>query len=907
MAGEQQHLVALRGVEQHTLHLLQPGLVAVHQRVVQDQQRRPAGGLQQVGVGEAADQAHLFARAEAQRVEVAGLGAARAVACQRARHQLLVHGQPAVGKQQLQVVVQVPLQRRLQALRQGLAALVQPLQQELQRLGAALQLVAAALGLGQFGLLARQLFFQPLRAGGAERGLELRDLAVAGLVLQLQLLGAAAQALDVLAQDVGPRRRDAAVDLLQPCRQRGLVRAGLDQRALLRRQLGLQRRVGERGLQSVALAAGGVELAGGGGQRLARGLQLAAGGVGGVARGLVLVFGAVDWWRRGAVGRGRWQPCQRRFGLGLAGLQRVEFQPQRVQALGRQQPARLVGGLGIGQALRLGAVARLGVGQCRQAQALQQGLVRVLQLRVFGRQVGQVAAAGRDVQPAHAVDLQRARRHQQPFALAGQRLAGRGVAGQAQCGAGHEVEVQPCRHRGLADLQLLQPRALRAQRGEVACGDARLRRLALQRRGARVLGRGAGQLRGQVGCACAGVVALALQHGAGVFLARQRQRRAGGLQARRRRGLGAHGLRFQRRGLLVAAAGVGKRRLARGELRALLRGGLQPLREQGAQAAGLAQRLGFAFALGAQRLHRLQRRLGRGLLRAQRGPGLGLLVLQVRVAQAPQLVDLVAVAVHRLLQRGHALLQRRAVVEGLLVRGARLAGAGEQLVLQRLHLRRDVVAAAGRHGAQRGVERTAQVVAGVDHGVAHGVARALLDPQQARDAPVLLLARALAGELEAQHLGQEVLGLDAFQRAVAHQQLAALLVQETLAQPVGGAAGLEVDLHQRRGGAVAIGPQVVDAGGAVALEERGADGAHQRALAGLVGAAEDVQAGLQVGQLEGGAELPQLGHAQALQLHAASVRRARAASRPVSSARASCARRASSPVVSRSSAISAPR
>jgi ABC-type uncharacterized transport system ATPase subunit len=91
MAREQQHLVPLRGVEQHALHQRQPLLVAVHQRVVQDDERRPASLLEQIGIGQPADQAELLARAEAQRLEVARLGAARRRACQLARRQVVAH------------------------------------------------------------------------------------------------------------------------------------------------------------------------------------------------------------------------------------------------------------------------------------------------------------------------------------------------------------------------------------------------------------------------------------------------------------------------------------------------------------------------------------------------------------------------------------------------------------------------------------------------------------------------------------------------------------------------------------------------------------------------------------------------------------------------------------------------
>src|SRR5690606_14865665 len=48
VASEQQHLVALRGIEQNALHAIQARVVAVHQRIVQDDQGGPPRLLQQV-------------------------------------------------------------------------------------------------------------------------------------------------------------------------------------------------------------------------------------------------------------------------------------------------------------------------------------------------------------------------------------------------------------------------------------------------------------------------------------------------------------------------------------------------------------------------------------------------------------------------------------------------------------------------------------------------------------------------------------------------------------------------------------------------------------------------------------------------------------------------------------------
>jgi len=119
MAGEHQHLVPVGRVVQHALHLLQPVFVGVHQRVVQDQQGGAAGGLQQVGVGQAGDDAHLLAGAHAQVGEVAALRPARAAAGDGAGREVVGHLDARAGEQDAEVVVQVALQRRAQAPGQG--------------------------------------------------------------------------------------------------------------------------------------------------------------------------------------------------------------------------------------------------------------------------------------------------------------------------------------------------------------------------------------------------------------------------------------------------------------------------------------------------------------------------------------------------------------------------------------------------------------------------------------------------------------------------------------------------------------------------------------------------------------------------------------------------------------------
>ena len=187
----------------------------------------------------------------------------------------------------------------------------------------------------------------------------------------------------------------------------------------------------------------------------------------------------------------------------------------------------------------------------------------------------------------------------------------------------------------------------------------------------------------------------------------------------------------------------------------------------------------------------------------------------------------------------------------------------------------------------------------------------LLDPQQAGHAPVFGLACTLGREAETQQFGQVVFGLVTLEGSAAGVEQAAFAVQETLAQLVARIADREVDLHAGCGRRFAPGQQVVHAGGADAFEKCGADGAHQRALAGLVRARQQVQPGVEPGQLERLAELAQLFDFDTLQLHHAALPSVcrRSDNMPVNSASAWAAVAAASPSPcwrSRSSAITSP-
>ena len=277
------------------------------------------------------------------------------------------------------------------------------------------------------------------------------------------------------------------------------------------------------------------------------------------------------------------------------------------------------------------------------------------------------------------------------------------------------------------------------------------------------------------------------------------------------------------------------------------------------------------------------------------------------VAQQLQLIDLAAIRGHGLLQFRYALLERRRVIDGFQKGRLRLPRPGQQLVAPLAHLIHHLVAATGRHLTKRLVQRLAQVIGSVDNRVAQGMSRALLDPQQTRNAPMLFAAGPLQCELEPQPLCQGIFGLHTFQPARTDHQIAAHLLQKALGQSVRCARDLEVDFHLGCCGRVVIGTQVVNAAGLVALEEGRPDRAHERALARLVGRGEDVEPGLDLGQLERCSKAPQLGDAQACEFHAVTSRALRSASKAVRIASASCDRRASLPAASRSSLITSPK
>ena len=266
-------------------------------------------------------------------------------------------------------------------------------------------------------------------------------------------------------------------------------------------------------------------------------------------------------------------------------------------------------------------------------------------------------------------------------------------------------------------------------------------------------------------------------------------------------------------------------------------------------------------------VQRLQALFGLGQLLAELLPGLRRFVILMLAAQGRKLIDLLPIGVDLRIERRQFRLQCLDPRRHLGIIAARLAGASQQLTSLRTQLFEQLVAAAGGQRAGRGIDLAAQRIVQVLARMAHVelLRRALLDPQQPRNTPVLRLARALGGKCETEQLRQMVLGVAAVQRARADLQQTALLAEKALDQPMRLAVEFEVELDLRRGPA-ALTPwaQIVDGSRPIALEERGANRPHQRALARLVRAGDDVQAGFEISQFQRAAKTPQLLDAQPL-------------------------------------------
>ncbi len=295
-----------------------------------------------------------------------------------------------------------------------------------------------------------------------------------------------------------------------------------------------------------------------------------------------------------------------------------------------------------------------------------------------------------------------------------------------------------------------------------------------------------------------------------------------------------------------------------------------------------------------------------GLLPVDLPDALGL-VAGLLLAQLPEPIHLLAILPDPPLQIGVLAreplvrLERRSEVAGGPAGGGQQARAlpgdpGDQLVPR----------GAG-HLAEAGAQDGLQVAARMLDRLVDLLPGALLDPQQAGDAPVLRSAGPAPGELEAEQVRELVLRLLAAEPHAVYADIAALALQEALDQLPALALRLELQLDRGRGGRIAPGLQILHAGGLVALEECSADRAHQGALAGLVRSGEEVDAGIEIADLYGLPEAAQLFDLQAQQPHAAAPWACASSSSAARIASASLATSAFSPSCSsRSSAITRP-
>lgn len=320
----------------------------------------------------------------------------------------------------------------------------------------------------------------------------------------------------------------------------------------------------------------------------------------------------------------------------------------------------------------------------------------------------------------------------------------------------------------------------------------------------------------------------------------------------------------------------------------------QPLAARALRCASLLELFARALLLGLRAARLGEPRGGLRRLPPELLPRPAV-VLAHELEQLAEPIDLFAVRGQvgvQLPERGALFLVLR---DRTLVLAGRTTGGGQQQRTLALDPRQYLVTRAARHLAQTAPQRRLQVLAGEGHRLLQLVPRALLDPQQARNPPVLGPAGAAAGELEAEQPGEPFLGLLAAERAAADLQIAALLAQEALDQPPALAAPVELERDARRRRGIAPRLQVLDAGGLVTLEERRADRAHQRALARLVGTGEQVDAIGEVFDAHRLAELAELLDADAAQFH---QRTSPAARSPSSPARITSASRASASAAS---------
>ena len=175
MASKQQYLMPAGRIKQDAFHVFQAVAVTVHQGVVQYHQCWPAGFPQQIGIGQAADKAHLFPGAKTQFGNLPQFAAP----AEGAGPELFVDFQGGFGEKHRQVMVEVLLQRCLQAACEGLAFFCEQVQQQIQGLGAAVQFLIAAIALVVLRLFLIELFFQPFGTPGFKPDFDIPELTPA--------------------------------------------------------------------------------------------------------------------------------------------------------------------------------------------------------------------------------------------------------------------------------------------------------------------------------------------------------------------------------------------------------------------------------------------------------------------------------------------------------------------------------------------------------------------------------------------------------------------------------------------------------------------------------------------------------------------------------------------------------
>jgi hypothetical protein len=132
---------------------------------------------------------------------------------------------------------------------------------------------------------------------------------------------------------------------------------------------------------------------------------------------------------------------------------------------------------------------------------------------------------------------------------------------------------------------------------------------------------------------------------------------------------------------------------------------------------------------------------------------------------------------------------------------------------------------------------------------------------------VFFLTGTLFRKLVSQQFGQFFFCVLTAERMAVHHQVTAFSLQEALGELPFLLVVFETQINGWRGGGITPGAQIFHGFGPVALEEGGANGTHKGALAGLIGAVDEVDPWLKVIQNKRLAELSELFNSQALEFH----------------------------------------